>query len=145
MTDPHAASAAAPSDAAGTQGPGVPTSTAQIPPAVGAAAAQAAAAAAAELPGRAADAVQLLVDTIHDKAVRPAVLGARAVVFGLLIAAMAALLAVMGAVGVVRLLDVYAFGHRVWLSYIVVGGLLTFAGFGVWTRRNPRPSPVPPR
>jgi hypothetical protein len=109
-----------------------------------AAAAQAAAAAAAQFPAKAVDTVQLLVDTIHDKAVRPAVLAARAVVFGLLVAAMAILLLVLGSIAVVRLLDVYAFGHRVWLSDVVVGGLLTLAGLAAWTRRSARPSPVRP-
>lgn len=109
-----------------------------------AAAAQAAAAAAAQLPSRGADAVQLVVDTIHDKAVRPAILAARAVVFGVLVAAMAVVLAVLGSIAAVRLLDVYAFGHRVWLSYVVVGGLLTVVGLAAWTRRSARPSPVRP-
>lgn len=113
----------------------------QLPPAVSAAAAEAA----TELPRRAADAVQLLVDTIHDKAVRPAVLATRAIVFGLLIAAVGTVLVVVGSIAVLRLFDVYVFGHRVWLSYLVLGGALTLAGFAAWTRRTARPSPVRPR
>lgn len=109
-----------------------------IPSAVGAAAAEAA----AELPRKAADAVQLVVDTIHDKAIRPAILATRAIVFGLLIAALAVLLLVLGSVAVLRLFDVYVFGHRVWLSYVVLGGALTLAGLGAWTRRTARPSSV---
>jgi hypothetical protein len=111
------------------------------PPAVGAAAAQAA----AELPRKAADVVQLLVDTIHDKAVRPALLATRAIVFGLLVAALATLVLVMGSIAILRLFDVYVFGHRVWLSYLVLGGALTLVGLGAWTRRSARPSPVSPR
>lgn len=105
-----------------------------VPPAVGAAAAEAA----AELPRKAADAVQLVVDTIHDKAIRPAILATRAVVFGLVVAALATLLLVLGSIAVLRLLDVYAFGHRVWLSYVVLGGVLTLTGLAVWTRRTAR-------
>lgn len=127
MSDLHAA----PSE------PARPAGGTGLPPAVGAAA--------AELPRKAADAVQLLVDTIHDKAVRPAVLAARAIVFGLLVAALATLMLVMGSVAVLRLLDVYVFGHRVWLSYLVLGGVLTIVGLGAWTRRSARPSPVRPR
>jgi hypothetical protein len=94
--------------------------------------------AAAELPRRAADAVQLVVDTIHDKAVRPVALVARALVFGLLIAVLGITLLILGSIVVVRLLDVYAFGHRVWLSYIVLGGVLTLVGLGLWSRRTER-------
>jgi uncharacterized protein YacL len=119
---------------------GAASAASDLPSAVSAAAAEAA----AELPRKAADAVQLLVDTIHDKAVRPAVLATRAIVFGLLIAALATLLLVLGSIAVLRLFDVYVFGHRVWLSYLVLGGALTLAGLGAWTRRTARPSPVRP-
>lgn len=111
-----------------------------VPSAVGAAAAEAA----AELPRKAADAVQLVVDTIHDKAIRPAVLATRALVFGLLVVALATLLLVLGSIALLRLLDVYAFAHRVWLSYVVLGGVLTLAGLAAWSRRTARPSPVRP-
>lgn len=124
--------------------PGAPAGTGAgggLPPILGAAAAEAA----AELPRRAADAVQLVVDTIHDKAVRPAILVSRAVVFGLVVAALAVVLVVVGSVAVLRLFDVYVFGHRVWLSYIVLGGALTLGGLAVWTRRTARPSPARPR
>jgi hypothetical protein len=124
--------------APGTDG-GTPASAGQLPPAVGAAAAEAA----AELPRKAADAVQLLVDTIHDKAVRPAVLATRAVVFGLVVAALATLLVVVASIALLRLFDVYVFGHRVWLSYLVLGGALTLAGLAAWTRRTARPSASP--
>jgi hypothetical protein len=113
-------------------------SSGALPPFVGTAAAEAA----AELPRRAADAVQLVVDTIHDKALRPAILAARAIVFGLVVAAVATVLVVAGSITVLRLFDVYVFGHRVWLSYLVLGGALTVAGLAAWTRRTPRSSPA---
>lgn len=90
---------------------------------------------AADWPRKAADAVDLLVDIVHDKAVRPAALVARAVVFGLLIAALALVVVVLVSVALVRLLDVYAFGGRVWISYAVLGGLFTLAGLAAWSRR----------
>lgn len=101
-------------------------------------AAGAAAEATSELPRKAADVVQLVVDTLHDKAIRPAVLAARVVVFGLVVAALAGLLVVAGSIAVLRLFDVYVFGHQVWLSYIVLGGALTLAGFGAWSLRTAR-------
>lgn len=92
-----------------------------------------------EWPKKAADTVEMVVDTIHDKAIRPAALIARAVVFGILVAALAALLVVMLAIASVRVLDVYLFGRQVWASYCLVGGLLTLAGLGAWSLRSPRP------
>ena len=71
----------------------------------------------AEWPKKAADTVDLVVDTIHDKAIRPVLLAARIVVFGLLIAVLSSVVLVLLSVGLLRLLDVYAFAGRVWLSY----------------------------
>ena len=146
MTDPSATPLG--SSPTGPATPGTPAGqaagAAAVPPQIGSAAAAAAAAAAAQFPGKAADAVQLLVDTLHDKAVRPAHLAARAVVFGLIVAAMTAVFLVVGAVAAVRLLDDYAFGHQVWASYLLIGGLLALAGLGAWTRRSAAPSPVRP-
>ena len=90
----------------------------------------------AEWPRKAADAVDLVVDTIHDKAIRPALLAARAVVFGILVAVLALLVLVLLSVGLVRLLDVYAFGGRVWISYAVLGGIFSLAGLLAWSRRT---------
>ncbi|HEX3947197.1 MAG TPA: hypothetical protein VHW47_05805 [Acidimicrobiales bacterium] len=92
----------------------------------------------AEWPKKAADAVDLVVDTIHDKAIRPIMLAARVVVFGLLIAALGLVVLVLLSVGLLRLLDVYAFGGRVWISYAVLGGVFTLAGLLAWTKRMPR-------
>ena len=92
----------------------------------------------AEWPARAADLVEAVVTGVHDKVVRPLLLAARAVVFGILVAAMLVVLAVLTAVAVVRLLDVYAFPHRVWASDLVVGGVFTLAGFGLWSLRRGR-------
>ncbi len=143
MTDEHATptDATAPQPGAATAGAGRAGGAAQgVPPFMGGATAQAA----ADLPRKAADAVQFVVDTIHDKAVRPAILATRAVVFGLVIAALAVVLVVVGSIALLRLFDVYVFGHRVWLSYIVIGGAFTLVGLAAWTRRTARPSPVRP-
>jgi hypothetical protein len=115
---------------------GEPARGPALPPQVGAAAAEAA----AEFPRKAADAVQLVVDTIHDKAIRPAVLAARAIVFGLVVAAVSTLVLILGSVALLRLLDNYFFSGQVWLSYIVLGGAITLAGFGAWSRRTVRPA-----
>lgn len=117
-------------EASAAQGAGTGT----LPPVLGAAAAHLA----GDLPRRATDAVQLVVDTIHDKAVRPAALIARAIVFGLIVTTLALVLLVLGSLAVLRLFDVYVFTHRVWLSYVVLGGALTLAGLAAWSRRSVR-------
>lgn len=89
-------------------------------------------------PARLADTVEDVVGTVHDRVVRPLLLAARAVVFGILVGAMALVLAVLFSIAVVRLLDDYAFGKRVWASDLVVGGLLTVAGLLAWSRRRAR-------
>lgn len=93
-----------------------------------------------ELPKKAADAIARLVDLVHDKGVRPAVLATRVVVFGVLVAALSVVVLVLGSVAVLRLFDVYVFGRTVFLSYIVLGGALTLLGLAIWTRRSTRTS-----
>ena len=125
---------------AGDSGPASPPPPATIGPrGIGGGAAASAGMAGIEWPKKAADAVEMVVDTIHDKAIRPAALIARAVVFGLVVAALITVLVVMVSVAVVRILDVYAFGRQVWASYTVLGGLLTLVGLGAWSRRTVRP------
>ena len=92
--------------------------------------------ASAEWPARLADLVEAVVTALHDKVVRPLLLVARAVVFGLVVAAMALVIAVLGSIAIVRLLDTYAFGRRVWASDLVVGGFVTLVGLLAWSRRR---------
>lgn len=91
-----------------------------------------------EWPAKAADLVELVVDTIHDKAIRPLALVARVAVFGLLVGALSVLVLALLAVGFVRLLDVYAFGGRVWISYFAIGAVFTLGGLAAWSRRTVR-------
>jgi len=98
---------------------------------------------ATEWPVKAADVVDLVVDTIHDKAVRPILLAARVMVFGLLVAALVLVVLVLLSIGLLRLLDVYAFSGRVWVSYAVLGGVFTLAGLFTWSRRTVRTSATP--
>ena len=93
-------------------------------------------AASAEWPSKVADTVDDVVAGVHDKVIRPLMLVARGLVFGLIIAVMALALSVLGAITLVRVLDVYAFGHRVWASDALVGGLLTLIGAVAWSRRT---------
>ena len=63
-----------------------------------------------------ADTIEDVVEAVQDRVVRPLILVARGLVFGIIIATMALVLSVVMAIAVVRLLDVYAFGGRVWAS-----------------------------
>jgi hypothetical protein len=90
-----------------------------------------------EWPTKAVDLIDLLIDTIRDKVIRPVILVGRSIVFGLLIAALVIVLAVVVAVAILRLLDVYAFAHHVWASYTVLGVLFTVVGLWAWSKRTP--------
>ncbi|HVC72050.1 MAG TPA: hypothetical protein VNC61_17490 [Acidimicrobiales bacterium] len=87
---------------------------------------------------RVVDMVEGVVTVAHDRVIRPLLIVARAVVFGVLVATMALLVSILFSVAVVRLLDVYAFRNRVWASDAVVGGLFTAIGILAWTKRRPR-------
>jgi len=93
-------------------------------------------------PKKAADLVDLLADVIHDRAVRPVMLAARIVVFGLIVAVLSLVVLALLSISLVRMLDVYAFGGRVWISYAVLGAAFTLLGLLAWSRRSARPAPA---
>jgi uncharacterized BrkB/YihY/UPF0761 family membrane protein len=77
-----------------------------------------------------------VVSLARDRVIRPLVIVARAIVFGILVATMALVVSILLSVAVVRLLDVYAFRNRVWASDAVVGGLFTAVGIVAWSKRH---------
>jgi len=89
-------------------------------------------------PAQATETVENVVVAVRDKSVRPLTTVARALVFGLVAAAVAQVVLVLSSVGVLRLLDIYLFPRRVWASYTMLGGIFTFAGLFLWTLRRPR-------
>jgi hypothetical protein len=91
-----------------------------------------------EWSNKALDAVDSVVDVVHDRVVRPVLVVGRAVVFGTLIAFVACVVLVLLAVGLVRLLDVYAFGGRVWASDALFGVIFAGGGLYVWSMRTKR-------
>lgn len=94
----------------------------------------------ADWQARAADTVESLVGALHNKVIRPLLIVARALVFGILIAACALVVVVVVSVALVRFLNVYAFSGRTWASEAVVGIVLTALGLVAWTLRNSRSS-----
>jgi len=85
---------------------------------------------------RVVDTIEDVVSAVHDRVIRPLLLIARAIVFGIIVATMALVVSVLFSVAVVRLLDVYAFRGRVWAADATVGGILTAAGLVLWTKRR---------
>jgi tetrahydromethanopterin S-methyltransferase subunit F len=92
----------------------------------------------ADWPAKVADTIEDVVESVQDRVVRPLILAARGLVFGIIILTMALVLGVVMAIALVRVLDVYAFGGRVWASDAVLGGLLVLGGGFAWTKRAPR-------
>jgi hypothetical protein len=95
-----------------------------------------------DLPTRGADMVDTLVALIRDRAVRPLTLATRAVVFGIIILAASVVTLVLLSITLIRLLTVYAFGGRVWISDLVVGALFVILGLAAWTQRTDRSAPA---
>jgi hypothetical protein len=91
-----------------------------------------------EWPAKVADTIEDVVGAVHDRVVRPLTLVARGVVFGIIIAVMGIVLSILAAIAVVRLLDVYAFGGRVWASDALLGAVLVLAGAFAWSKRRAR-------
>jgi hypothetical protein len=89
-----------------------------------------------EWPAKVAQGVEDTVAIVHDRLVRPLLIAGRAVVFGLVAAAMALILITLLTIALVRILDVYAFRHHVWPAYAVVGAVLVAAGAFSWTKRT---------
>jgi hypothetical protein len=91
------------------------------------------------LSARALDAIDTVVATVNDKAVRPAIVAARAVVFGVIISVVGLAVLALLCIGVLRLLTDYAFDHRVWISYLVLGAIFCLGGAIAYSRRGVAP------
>ena len=94
---------------------------------------------------QAADTIETVVVTVKDKTTVPLRTVARAIVYGLVLAALGAVLTVALVAGLIRLADVYLLGWagrttdgqlRLYIPYLVVGMVLTLGGLACWTRRT---------
>ena len=86
------------------------------------------------LSARALDTIDTVVATVNDRAVRPAVVAARSVVFGIIIAVIGITVVVLFCVGFIRLTTIA--GHRIWASYIVLGLIFSAIGAVLYARRG---------
>lgn len=76
----------------------------------------------------AADTVERVVGIARDKATVPITTVARAIVFGLLAAALGLAAVVFLTIGLVRAVDVYTGDGRVWIAHGSIGGIFTLVG-----------------
>jgi len=90
---------------------------------------------------QAADAVESVVGLVRDKTAVPARSAAKTVVYGIFVGFIAVVVAIMGFIGLFRLVDVYLPGG-VWATYLLFGGIFVIAGGFCWSRRNRVPAPV---
>lgn len=80
-----------------------------------------------------ADTITSVVGSIRDKTTVPAETVARAVVYGVLIAAAATAALVLLVVALVRVIDIWLW---TWLTYVVLGGLFSALGLLLWRKRR---------
>ena len=83
---------------------------------------------------RALETIDTVVATVNDRAIRPAIVAARGIVFGIVIAVVAITVVVLFCVGFIRLTTIA--GHRIWASYIVLGLLFSAVGAILYSRRG---------
>jgi hypothetical protein len=86
------------------------------------------------LSARALDTIDTVVATVNDRAVRPAIVAARSVVFGIIIAVIGITVVVLFCIGFIRLTTIA--GHRIWASYIVLGLIFSAVGGVLYARRG---------
>jgi hypothetical protein len=92
-----------------------------------------------EWPAQAADTIVDTIDTVRDKTTRPALVAARAVVYGLLAVVVGSVALISLLVGVIRLADNYLPGN-IWIIYAVLFAMLSLAGLFALRKAN-QPAP----
>jgi hypothetical protein len=90
------------------------------------------------LSNRALDTVDTVVATVNDKAIRPAIVASRGIVFGIIIAVTGITVLVMFCIGFIRLTTIA--GHRIWASYMVLGLIFSAIGAYLYSRRGVPPN-----
>ncbi len=83
---------------------------------------------------RALETIDTVVATVNDRAIRPAIVAARGIVFGIIIAVVGITVVILFCVGFIRLTTIA--GHRIWASYIVLGLIFSVVGAILYARRG---------
>jgi hypothetical protein len=92
-----------------------------------------------DLTNRALDTIDHVVAAVNDKAIRPAIVAARAIVFGVIIGVVALVVLVLLSVGFIRLTTDYLFHYRVWVSYFALAALFIGGGMFAYSKRGVAP------
>jgi len=92
-----------------------------------------------DLAGRAMSAIDQLVDTVHDKFIRPILLIGRTFAFSFILVFAAIVIAVALGVAVMRFLNVYFFSGHEWASWALIGLISLVAGLVIWRKRRAVP------
>ncbi|MDP1819410.1 MAG: hypothetical protein Q8K58_05875 [Acidimicrobiales bacterium] len=92
-------------------------------------------------PAQAADTIERVVGTVRDKTTGPAITVARSIVYGTFALLVGTAVAVLLAVGAVRILDVYlpdsVVGEQhTWAAHLLVGAAFSGLGMFLWSRRS---------
>lgn len=94
-----------------------------------------------EWPAQVAGRIEAVVGTVRDKTTVPATFAARAVVYGMVLGVLGAILAILVVLGLTRLLDVYLglhpYGRRVWIVDAGASAIFLLAGMFFWRKRRP--------
>ncbi len=80
--------------------------------------------------------LESLVNKAYNLTVRPAYFIGRMVTFGMIIAVLVLISSITLYIGIIRLLNVYAFNGRIWISDLLVGLFMTVVGFFLWSKRK---------
>src|SRR6266700_4220221 len=89
---------------------------------------------------KAADRIELVVETVRDKTTVPVQKVARGIVYGLVGAVMGLLAFVLAIIGLFRLhryLPFHPEARRVWVTYMGIGAIFLLAGMFSWMKRRP--------
>lgn len=92
--------------------------------------------AAGDWPAKAADGIESVVAVVADRTVRPLKTLARGLVYGLVGGVMGQIAVVLVVISLLRLLNVWAFPHRVWASDLLVGAIFVAVGLFLWSKRT---------
>lgn len=86
-------------------------------------------------PVRAVEWVEKIAELARTKAIRPLAMLAKAITYAIVGLALLVTLSVVLVISLTRIITVYATGGRVWITYLVLGGIFTLAGMLIWGRR----------
>ncbi len=87
---------------------------------------------------RTADTIASTVGALREKTVGPLVKLTRVIVYGILALVGLLMVGILFSIAFIRLLEVYAFENRVWIAYLLVGGIMMLLGLFLWSKRTKR-------